>query len=158
VPGQGPLFDEWRRWKSRSLGDFLGTLVTEARQVNPRLLVAVNLYYETLLAPDQALSWLAQDAREVLSRGVDYLAVMSYHRQMKRELGLDDETLRGMLVGLTARARQLPVDPGRIIFKVQTVDWGVGTIPTDEWTAVRDLFRAAGPFGSVVLRGGGGDD
>ena len=57
-----------------------------AREVRPGLRFALNLYYETVLNPRMALAWYAQDLGVARGRPFDYFSLMSYHRQIGREL------------------------------------------------------------------------
>jgi hypothetical protein len=150
--GYRPLFREWCRWKNASLEALLSELTAAVREVNPRLLTAANLYYETILSPDNGLAWFAQSAPGLLER-VDYLAVMSYHRQMKREMHLDDAEVAATLGTLASRARPLAGEERRIIFKIQTLDWDSRLpIPEDEWRSIRSQVESMGTFSVVTLQ------
>ncbi len=152
APRFRPLFRVWCAWKSRVILEVLGELTAEARRVNPALLTAANVYYESLLQPENGLAWYAQDVPGMAGT-VDFLALMSYHRQMKSELSLDDARLRELLSETVRRARSLAIAEARIIFKVQTIDWESRLpIPEAEWTAVRGFFEEAGRFSLAVLQ------
>jgi biofilm PGA synthesis lipoprotein PgaB len=152
VPASRPLFREWCAWKSRVLLQCLGELAAEARRARPGLLIAANVYYESLLKPEQGLAWYAQDAA-ALAGAADYLALMSYHRQITAELSLDGGRLRDLLAEAVNRARSLAIDEARIIFKIQTTDWDTGQpIPEAEWGEVWRGFRNAGGFSLAVLQ------
>lgn len=153
APRFRPLFHEWCRWKSKELMAFQNELAGEARRINPSISIAANVYYESVLKPENGLAWYAQDVRQLLENGIDFLALMSYHRQIKSELSLNDEQLNAILEQVVGRAKELSIDESRIIFKIQTTDWeNIEVIPDHEWEAVRDFFREAGNFSIALLQ------
>ncbi|MBI4715018.1 MAG: hypothetical protein HY760_03620, partial [Nitrospirae bacterium] len=86
----------------------------------------LNLNYETVLDPVNALAWFSQDLMEAQKVPFDYYAVMAYHRQIEKETGSGfDET-----VGLVRRIGETMAgavsDPSRVLIKIQAVDWETG--------------------------------
>ncbi len=53
----------------------------------------VNVYYEVPLSKKIGVSWYGQSIDGLLNAGADYLAIMLYHRQIKRELKFDNKKL-----------------------------------------------------------------
>ena len=151
--GYRPLFWKWCRWKVSSLLSFLDEIVSGALEINPSLLVAANVYYESILAPENALAWYAQDVNGLLEHGVDYLALMSYHRQMKSELSLNDAQLEALFDQFISRAKDLAIDEARIIFKIQTLDWETSRIiPAAERETLLQLILEKGFFSTALLQ------
>jgi biofilm PGA synthesis lipoprotein PgaB len=116
-------FWPWAAWKNRRLLDLAGELMAEARAVRPGLRFALNLYYETILNPRMALAWHAQDLGVARGRPFDYFSLMSYHRQIGRELAFDLEQAIAAVGVLSRQAAAAAGEPARIIVKVQALDW-----------------------------------
>ncbi len=77
VPGGCPeVFIPWREWKNSKMMEFYQSLKIESLKINPDLVFAGNVYYETPLEKDKGLSWYAQSIDSMLDFGFDYLAVM----------------------------------------------------------------------------------
>jgi biofilm PGA synthesis lipoprotein PgaB len=116
-------FWKWSSWKARNLSQIASEIMSEAREVNPDLKFAINLYYETVASPKNALGWLSQDIDELINHNFDYYAVMAYHRQMKRELGFPDKDIYEMLGRMTDSIINKVGDLDKILMKVQVMDW-----------------------------------
>lgn len=127
------LFWEWAKWKSQRLSHLASELMSAVKEVNPDLKFAVNLYYETVTSPKNALAWLSQDIDEIMKYKFDYYAVMAYHRQMKKELDFSDERTYKMLDDMTEAVVNKVGEPEKILMKVQVMDWDTRiSIPEDE--------------------------
>jgi poly-beta-1,6-N-acetyl-D-glucosamine N-deacetylase len=138
-------FWPWAAWKNRRLLDTAGELMAAARAVHPGLRFALNLYYETVLNPRLALAWYAQDLGVARGRSFDYFSLMSYHRQIGRELSYTLEEAIAAIGVLSRQASARAGDPARIIVKVQSLDWETqAPIPAEE------LDRALGAAGDGV--------
>jgi biofilm PGA synthesis lipoprotein PgaB len=140
-------FWPWAAWKNRRLLDAAEELMAAAREVRPGLRFALNLYYETVLNPRMALAWYAQDLEVARGRSFDYFSLMSYHRQIGRELTYTlDEAIAAIGV-LSRQASARAGDPARVIVKVQALDWETqALIPAEEFD------RALGAAGDGVSR------
>ncbi len=117
-----PYFWKWSEWKSKRLSHTASEIMSAAREVNPDLKFAINLYYETVSSPRDALAWLSQNINELINHKFDYYAVMAYHRQMKRELGFSDKKIYEMLSTMTDSIID-KVGTSKILMKVQVMDW-----------------------------------
>jgi biofilm PGA synthesis lipoprotein PgaB len=116
-------FWPWAAWKNRRLLDLAGELMDEARAVRPGLRFALNLYYETILNPRLALAWYAQDIGVARRRPFDYFSLMSYHRQIGRELSYTPDEAVAAIGVLSRQAAAAAGSPARVIVKVQALDW-----------------------------------
>jgi biofilm PGA synthesis lipoprotein PgaB len=142
VSSYTPLFWEWSRWKSQNLSRMASELMSAAKEVNPDLKFAINLYYETVTSPKNALAWLSQDIDEIIKYKFDYYTVMSYHRQMKREMGFSNERIYEMLNFMTETIANKIAEPEKILMKVQVMDWDTRiAIPEDEIERVASFIR-----------------
>jgi len=124
LKGYQDEFWKWSTWKSRQLALLLKELIQVIKHVNPKLRVGLNINYEALLAPENALAWFSRDipTLEKIAHP-DYYVVMSYQRQMQRELKKAPEVILGDIKTMVKTAVAIIPNPGRWIFKVQTIDW-----------------------------------
>jgi biofilm PGA synthesis lipoprotein PgaB len=151
APVAGEALDRWVRWKGDTILRFIGDVATTIRAVKPDILLAVNLFYEALLDTRRGLAWFGQDAAGMTDLA-DYLAVMSYHRQMRAETGESQDFVDGLLRRVADGAGSLAVDSPRIIFKVQSVDWrDRQPISEEERAAVRRTLDPEGKHSFAVL-------
>jgi len=126
-------FWPWAAWKNRALLDLAGELMAAAREVRPGLRFALNLFYESVLNPRMALAWYAQDLGAARRRSFDYFSLMSYHRQIGRELSYPLEEAIAAIGVLSRQAAAAAGDPARVIVKIQALDWETGApIPAGE--------------------------
>ena len=145
-------FWPWAAWKNRALLDLAQELMAAAREVRPGLRFALNLYYETILNPRLALAWYAQDLAVAKSRPFDYFSLMSYHRQIGRELSYTPDEALAAIGVLSRQAAAIAGDPARVIVKVQALDWEThALIPADEFD--RALGAAAPGVSLAFVRG-----
>lgn len=129
----GPFW-EWSRFKAARLSAVVRAIIEGSRAVRPDLKFAVNLSYESVSRPKHGLAWFSQDVDELLKSGVDYIFIMTYHRQMMREKGLADLDAAGKLLAeIASRAIPTVGEPARVGIKLQVMDWDTGrTIGPDE--------------------------
>lgn len=143
-------FEPWVRWKSSRIIALAKNLEDTVKLYNPKIRVALNLMYEAVTSPENGRLWLSQDLKSALENGPSYAALMLYHRQMQKELGLDlPQTLKLVdrsLDGLAGRLDQR----GRVILKFQTRDWKSGEqVPAAD--LVSALLTTWGKGWSVAL-------
>jgi len=142
-------FWDWAAWKNRRLLELAWEIMDSARRVRPGLKFALNLYYEAVLNPRMALAWYAQDLKAAQGYPFDYFSLMSYHRQIGKELSLSSEESLGVLSSMSRRAVSAVGRPEKVIMKIQALDW-----ETDEVIPREELDRAleaAAPQGGVSL-------
>jgi len=144
VSSYTPFFWKWSEWKSKRLSHTASEIMSAAKEVNPDLKFAINLYYETVSSPRDALAWLSQNIDELINHKFDYYAVMAYHRQMKRELGFSDKKIYEMLSMMTDSIID-KVGTSKILMKVQVMDWDTkASIPEDEIEMVSKFIKKGG--------------
>jgi len=142
-------FWEWAEWKNRRLLELAWELMDSARKVRPALRFALNLYYEAVLNPRMALAWYAQDLKVAQGYPFDYFSLMSYHRQIRKELSLSGEEALGVLSTMSRRAVREVGRPERVIMKVQSLDWDTHQLlPGEE---LDRALEAAAPMEGVSL-------
>lgn len=152
VGSYSPAFWEWARWKNRELLELAGELQAAAHRENPDLRFALNLTYEVLTNPQGGLAWLSQDFSESQRAGFDYLSVMAYHRQMARELDLDQDGTLALIATMVSKAVAETVDPASLLFKIQVVPFIEDTpVSPEERSRVEAAILAAGPVSLAVF-------
>jgi len=125
--GYTDRFWEWARFKAERLAAVEQAIIEGTREVRPDLKFAVNLSYEAVTRPDQALAWLSQDFDRFLHNGTDYVFIMAYHRQIMREKGFSDPGAAGRLLAeIASRAIPAAGEASRIGIKLQVMDWDTG--------------------------------
>ncbi len=149
VSNYTPKFWRWAKWKNRQILKLVEIMMKSARDVNPDVKFALNLYYETITDPKNALAWLSQDINATLKYGFDYYSVMAYHRQIKKELQLSNNDLYIFLKNMTTRLIDLIDNPNKILIKIQVVDWDTNApIPNRE---IDKVFKSITSQGRVSL-------
>jgi biofilm PGA synthesis lipoprotein PgaB len=144
-----PAFWDWAAWKNRRLLELAWELMDAAREVRPGLRFALNLYYEAVLNPRMALAWYAQDLKAAQGYPFDYYSLMSYHRQIGKELSLSGEEALGVLSTMSRRAVRAVGRPEKIIMKIQALDWDTQQIiPREE---LDRALEAAAPVEGISL-------
>jgi len=144
-----PAFWEWAEWKNRRLLELAWELMDSSRKVRPELRFALNLYYEAVLNPRMALAWYAQDLKVAQGYPFDYFSLMSYHRQIGKELSLSGDEALDVLTTMSRRAVREVGRPERVIMKVQSLDWDTHQLlPGEE---LDRALEAAAPMDSVSL-------
>lgn len=143
------LFWEWASWKNRRLLEVAGRLREVVRKKRPATRFAINLMYESIVKPPYSLAWLSQDIGAAKRFGFDYYSIMAYHRQMEEELGRPRDEIRAMIRKMMKDAVETVGGDGRVLIKLQTVDWKTGgSLPDGE---VLVLAREVGAEGGVSL-------
>ena len=120
-------FWKWSRFKARRLAAVAGAIIDGVHEIRPDMPFAVNLSYESVILPEDALAWLSQDFAEFKEQGVDYFFIMAYHRQIMREKGLADLGAALRVLGeISSRAELIVGEPERVGIKLQIADWDTG--------------------------------
>ncbi|PLX69422.1 MAG: hypothetical protein C0603_00395 [Denitrovibrio sp.] len=124
VPGGCPdTFLPWRAWKNKNMMEFYQSLKIESLKINPDLVFAGNVYYETPLEKEKGLSWYAQSIDSMLDFGFDYLAVMGYSDQIAEELRLHPDDALKMVEKIADNLKAKVTPTSRILMKVQRISF-----------------------------------
>jgi hypothetical protein len=116
-------FWSWANWKNRWLMNVAQQLMAAARESNPNLLFAINLYYEAVLNHTNGVAWFSQTLSKALEKDFDYYVVMAYHRQAMREKNLGVGKAIDLMAEVTQKAVKLVGDPSKVLMKFQIYDW-----------------------------------
>lgn len=126
-----PFYLNWQRIKMNQLKSILKTLVQACKRVNSGIKIGINIYYETPVFEKRSEAWYGHNLREILDTGVDYIYLMSYHRQIKSELKHSEDRNRVFFKELVEKAWTICRD--KLIVKIQVKDYQTGEqIPAEE--------------------------
>jgi len=116
-------FCAWAKWKSRWLMNVAKQSMAAARESNPNLKFAINLYFETVLNHSNAVAWFSQSLDEAIQKDFDYYAVMAYHRQAMRDRNIGGREAIDLMTEVAQKAIQSVGDPSKVLMKLQIYDW-----------------------------------
>jgi hypothetical protein len=129
----------WNRVKINQLNKVLKLIVQNCKMVNSGIKVGINIYYETPIHINRAEAWYSHNLSEILETGVDYIYLMSYHRQIKDEMKLSESRNRDFFKKLVEKAYQICKD--KLVVKLQIRDWNTSErIPAHEVKAYLNLI------------------
>jgi biofilm PGA synthesis lipoprotein PgaB len=149
-----PEFRAWVEWKNRIILEVIDGIAEAAAESRPDLYWVLNGYYESATDPENGLAWYAQDLIKALSHRIDYIAIMAYHRQIMEELQISYGEVLDLLSAMTRDVIEMTGDPGRVLIKVQTLDWHTERpLPAYEIRQVINAVLAGGSPGLVYVRG-----
>lgn len=121
--GYTDRFMSWANWKNRWLMNVAEQLMKAARESNPNLQFAINLYFEAVINDSKGMVWFSQSLSEALGKDFDYYAVMAYHRQAMKDLKIDLKEAIDLMAEATEKAVRAVGDPSRVLMKVWVLDW-----------------------------------
>jgi biofilm PGA synthesis lipoprotein PgaB len=154
-----PDFWAWARWKRDRLLDVADELRRVALAQRPELKFGINFYYETATDPEHGLAWFSQELEAAALRNYDFYAIMLYHRQMQKELGLSKARCQSLLKEGAQYACKVVGNPGKVLLKMQTVDWDRGVrIPNSEMSEVFSVLKQEPRTGWALIPAGPGLD
>jgi tetratricopeptide (TPR) repeat protein len=116
-------FWTWANWKNRWLMNVAKQLMNAARESNPKLQFAINLYFETILNQSNGAAWFSQTLPEALAKDFDYYAIMAYHRQAMKGKGIELRKSFDLMAEVVQKAIKLVEDPSRVLMKIWILDW-----------------------------------
>ncbi|MGZ3493298.1 MAG: poly-beta-1,6-N-acetyl-D-glucosamine N-deacetylase PgaB [Thermodesulfobacteriota bacterium] len=124
VNGYTDRFMSWANWKNRWLMNVAKQLMEAARESNPNLQFAINLYFEAVINDSKGMVWFSQTLSEALEKDFDYYAVMAYHRQAMKDLKIELKEAIDRMGEATRKVVETVGDPSRVLMKVWVLDWG----------------------------------
>ncbi len=129
----------WNRVKVNQLNTVLKQIIQNCKSVNSGIKVGINIYYESPLYLERSEAWYGHNLGEILETSVDYIYLMSYHRQIKDEMRLSETSNRTFFKEIVEKAYQICKE--KLIVKIQIRDWNTGEqIPADEIKAYLNLI------------------
>ncbi len=112
---------KWIKIKNSVINEFLSDIVKECKNINPKIKIGINIYYEASIQKQKGNEWHSQDLEAISGTGVDHIYLMMYHRQMKRELRKGKEKIKALFTNGIHRALKISGD--RLVVKLETWDW-----------------------------------
>ena len=116
-------FWTWANWKNRYLMDVAKQLMNAARESNPKLQFAINLYFEAVLNDTNGVAWFSQTLPEALEKRFDYYAIMAYHRQAMKGRNIELKESIDLMAEAAQKAVKSVGDPFRVLMKIWILDW-----------------------------------
>jgi hypothetical protein len=116
-------FWTWANWKNRWLMNVAKRLMEAARESNPNLQFAINLYFEAVLNDFNGMAWFSQTLSEALRKDFDYYAVMAYHRQAMKDKNIEVKEAIDLMAEVAKKAVKSVGEPSRVLMKLQVLDW-----------------------------------
>ena len=140
--------EDWKRMqemKTERVTEIVRTAVEAAREVNPDLVFV----FDVLPEPDsqKMVDYWGIDTKEIVDAGVDYIGLMSYHRQVmeEHELGIEDamDLLNSAFTSISSQ-----VSREKVIYRIwtSTFDYDHGPVPRDEISYVMGRMLEAGAY------------
>jgi hypothetical protein len=72
-------------------------LMKAARETNPNLQFAINLYFEAVANDLNGMAWFSQTLSGALENNFDYYAIMAYHRQAMKDRKIDGKEAMALM-------------------------------------------------------------
>jgi biofilm PGA synthesis lipoprotein PgaB len=142
-------FKSWANWKNRWLMNVAQQLMKAAKELNPNLQFAVNLYFEAVINDFNGMAWFSQTLSEALKKDFDYYAVMAYHRQAMKDRKIELREAIDLMAEVAKKTVRSVGDPSRVLMKVQILDWkNYEVLPQKE---VEDILSGILNHGEVSL-------
>jgi tetratricopeptide (TPR) repeat protein len=132
-------FWTWANWKNRWLMNVAKRLMEAARESNPNLQFALNLYFEAVLSDVNGMIWFSQTLSEALKNNFDYYAIMAYHRQAMRDRNIELKEAIGLIAEVTRKAVEVVGDPSKVLMKVWILDWKENGWVNDELVPQKEI-------------------
>jgi tetratricopeptide (TPR) repeat protein len=117
------FFWTWANWKNRWLMNVAQRLMEAARESNPNLQFAINLYFETILNASNSVAWFSQTLSGALEKDFDYYAIMAYHRQAMKNRNIETREAIALMAEVAQKAVKSIGDPSKVLMKVWILDW-----------------------------------
>jgi tetratricopeptide (TPR) repeat protein len=132
-------FWTWANWKNRWLMNVAKRLMVAARESNPNLQFALNVYFEAALNDVNGRVWFSQTLSEALKNNFDYYAIMAYHRQAMKDRNIELREAIGLMAEVTRKAVEVVGDPSKVLMKVWILDWKKNGGVSDELVSQKEI-------------------
>lgn len=128
----------WKRIKVEALTNLVKEVVRNCKMVNSAIKVGMNVYYEAPLNIKDSENWYSHNLWQLAHTDLDYIYLMSYHRQIKIEMKLSETANRELFKQIVDKAYEICGE--KLIVKIQVRDWKTGRrIPESEIKAYLKL-------------------
>jgi uncharacterized lipoprotein YddW (UPF0748 family) len=140
--------EDWERMqelKTERITEIVRVAVESAREVNPDLVFVFDVIPEP--SEEKMLAYWSIDVEDIADTGVDYIGIMSYHRQLMEEYGSSlEESMDELNMAFESISSQ--VGKERVIYRIwtSTFDYEHKEIPKSEVEYVLGRMLDAGAF------------
>ena len=110
-------YKHWIRTKTNQINKVLKLIVRNCKAVNPEIKIGMNIYYETPLFTKRSGAWYSHNLKDITNTGIDFIYLMSYHRQIKKEMKLTEEKNRALFKKIITNAHKICQDKLVELFK-----------------------------------------
>lgn len=143
----------WADWKNYHLMQLFREIRDKALSANPQIMFAANVYYETPIAPKEALAWYSQKLDALDRAGFDYYAVMGYSEQIGMEKRLDDKAVAEYIGNIAVAAAKNAQNPAKVIIKLQSRRFfgDKGEISDKDFKNLCQSIEKAGGVGVIAV-------
>jgi hypothetical protein len=140
--------EDWSRMqemKTERITEIVRVAVESAREVNPDIVFVFDVLPEP--SREKMIDYWSIDVKGISDAGVDYIGIMSYHRQVMEEHSLDIE---GSMDLLNSAFESISSQVGRehVIYRIwtSTFDYEHGPVPSEEIGYVLGRMLEAGAY------------
>lgn len=116
----------WINIKVNQIIKVLNMIVSACKGKNPDLKIGMNLYYESPIYNKKSEIWYAHDLGQIAKSGLDFIYLMTYHRQIKKEMKLTENQNQELFKNIVNRAFQ--ICKNKLVVKLQLRDWDTGKV------------------------------
>jgi hypothetical protein len=129
----------WKQVKVDQIIKVLNMIIRACKHINPDIKIGMNVHYETPYFIQRARAWYSHDLARLAGTDIDYIYLMLYHRQMKKEMKLSEPQNRELFEKIVKNALKICKD--KLVVKLQCRDWDTaGLIPIVELKSYLDLI------------------
>ncbi len=132
-------FWTWANWKNRWLMKVAKRLMSAARESNPNLQFAINLYFETILNASNSVAWFSQTLSGALETHFDYYAIMAYHRQAMKSRNIEVGEAIHLMAEVARKAIESVGDPSKVLMKIWILNWKSNKAVSFELAPLREV-------------------
>ena len=118
-------YPDWCFYKSERLRTLGSAICARVKRTRVNVELVLNVYYDTVLAPEDALCWLGQDAEALVASPFDRISLMAYHRLLAREENLGVSEAIAATADLVSQSQRLFGE--RLLVKLQVANWEDGS-------------------------------
>jgi len=116
-----PYNIKWIEIKKSIINKLLKKIIRDCKMINPKIKIGINIYYEASILKKESDEWHSQNLKRIADTGIDFIYLMMYHRQMKRELKFDKEKMKILFRKGIEYAYMIAGD--KLVVKMETFDW-----------------------------------
>ena len=114
---------EEKKYKIKNKNLLIERYIKDIKKIIKDKELIVNVYYEVPLSDNIGISWYGQSIKGILNAGADSIAIMLYHRQIKRELKFNSQKLHHYIKNIIEKLKPYAE---KVYVKLQIRDFKTG--------------------------------